>query len=168
MKKMIIGLTIGMLIGSSAVAVAATSPKVQATLVKYNIMVDGQKKNTSSKQLSYNGTTYIPLREAGSLFGYQASFDGPNKTIRFETKDRLITLGEFSEISTISVEQDKENGNIYHFKKDRNILLSVNPSEIKENEKKGVSAPNGAVVYFHKIKGSVLVSTDSLKAANLL
>ncbi|WP_106766817.1 stalk domain-containing protein [Paenibacillus faecalis] len=169
MKKMVIGLTLGMLISSSTVAFAATSPTVKATLVKYKMMVNGEPKSVSSNQLSYKGNTYIQLREAASLFGYKTKFDGPNKTIHFTHQDQeWISLAEFSEISNLKVEADKEKKDVYHVIKGKDTILTLNARDLNENEERGVASQSGIVIYSTKIKGSLMLNTEDLKAAGLL
>lgn len=86
MKKMIIGLTLGMLIGSTSVALAAPST-VQAIVAKFTITVDGQKQTLKTNPLIYNGTTYLPVREvAGMLNADVTSFDNKTKKIELKTK----------------------------------------------------------------------------------
>ncbi|SPY16901.1 Uncharacterised protein [Paenibacillus polymyxa] len=86
MKKMIIGLVAGMLIGSATAAVAATSPTVQAVVSKYAITVDGQQQTLKSDPLVYKGTTYLPVREVAGLTGYDLQFDAKSKKIDLQSK----------------------------------------------------------------------------------
>ncbi|AHM65159.1 hypothetical protein PPSQR21_015070 [Paenibacillus polymyxa SQR-21] len=86
MKKMIIGLVAGMLIGSATAAVAATSPTVQAVVSKYAISVDGQQQTLKSDPLVYKGTTYLPVREVAGLTGYDLQFDAKSKKIDLQSK----------------------------------------------------------------------------------
>lgn len=172
MKKMIIGLTIGMLIGSSTVTLAATSNTVKATLVKYRIMISGKNQTVSTNQLLYNGNTYIQLREAGNLFGYYATFDGPNKTIHFNSKDsnqnKWISLLDFSIATNLQVEPDQEKPDVYKILKGNDVILNINALDLKENEERAVAAQNGTMVYFTKIKGSVVLNRANLKPAGLM
>lgn len=81
MKKAIIGLVAGMLIGSAGMAAAATTQTVQAVIAKFTISIDGQKQQLKSDPLVYKGTTYLPVREVSSLLGYTLEFDNALKSI---------------------------------------------------------------------------------------
>ncbi|GIP28692.1 hypothetical protein J23TS9_38220 [Paenibacillus sp. J23TS9] len=173
MKKMIIGLTIGMLIGSSTVAMAATSSTVKATLVKYRIMINGQNKVVSANQLSYNGNTYIQLREAGTLFGYNATYVGSTKTIHFDTKDTVkekwITLGEFAGSANLKVELNSNKKDVYNVIRGKDqVILSLDTQNLGEGEERGSATTNGTIIYFTKINGSLVLSKASLKTAGLM
>lgn len=91
MKKVIIGLVVGMLIGSAGMAAAATTQTVQATLAKFSISIDGKKQSLKSDPLVYKGTTYLPVRDVASMFGADVS-NVDNKTKSIE----LVTKGETS------------------------------------------------------------------------
>ncbi|KUP24928.1 stalk domain-containing protein [Paenibacillus sp. DMB5] len=81
MKKAIIGLAAGMLIGSAGMAAAATTQTVQAAFAKFTISINGQKQSLKSDPLIYNGTTYLPVREVSNLLGYTLEFDNSSKSI---------------------------------------------------------------------------------------
>ncbi|WP_340013387.1 hypothetical protein [Paenibacillus sp. FSL K6-1318] len=170
MKKLIAGLTIGMLIGSATLASAATAPSIKATLTKYNIVLGGQVQQLSANQIIYKGNTYIQLREAGSLFGYNASFK--NKTITFTTKDgnlnNWISLADFSSKTGYEVEPQEENENIYDVINNKTKLFSVNATGLKEHEHKSVATSKGKTVTFTKYKGSILLDRAELIAAGLI
>ncbi|AIQ69522.1 stalk domain-containing protein [Paenibacillus graminis] len=86
MKKAIIGLVAGMLIGSAGMAAAATTPTVQAVLAKFTISIDGQKQTLKNDPLVYKGTTYLPVREVAEMTGYALEFDNSKKFIDFKSK----------------------------------------------------------------------------------
>ncbi|WP_458463000.1 stalk domain-containing protein [Paenibacillus sp.] len=89
MKKVIIALSIGMLIGSSSMAVAATSKKVQATLANFKVIVNGQSKSVTSDQLLYKGNTYLQLCEAAKILGYEVKYASATRSIEFSAKTNL-------------------------------------------------------------------------------
>jgi hypothetical protein len=172
MKKLIAGLTIGMLIGSSTVAMAATSTTVKATLAKYHILVGGQAKAVTANQLVYNGNTYIQLREAGSLFGYNATYSAGSKTISFTSKDNIlakwISVPDYSLASAHAVELQEGSQTIYEVTKGRDVLFTIDTTDLKEGEERAIVAKNGKAVYFTKYKGSVMLNRSDLKKAGLL
>lgn len=83
MKKMIIGLVAGLLIGSVG-TVAASSPTVQAVFQKFVLDVEGQTHNI--EPLVYQGTTYLPVREVSGLLNYDVKYDGKTRTIQLNEK----------------------------------------------------------------------------------
>ncbi|MEC0175617.1 stalk domain-containing protein [Paenibacillus favisporus] len=173
MKKLIIGLTVGMLIGSSTVAMAATSSTVKATLVKYKIIANGIPKQVASNQLSYNGNTYVQLRDAGSIFGYNTTYEAASKTIKFIPKDGTegwITLGDYAGGANFKVEVDENKPYVYNLVRGKDeIISSFNTQDLKEREERGSSTTtNGTVIYFTKINGSLVLSKESLKKAGLM
>lgn len=99
MKKAIIGLVVGLFLGTAGMAAAATSPSVQATLTKFSISINGEKQALKSDPLVYKGTTYLPVREVAGLFGADvANFDNATKSIEIVTKgETAVTLTNTSE-----------------------------------------------------------------------
>ncbi|MEK3658187.1 stalk domain-containing protein [Paenibacillus sp. FSL F4-0236] len=86
MKKAIIGLVAGMLIGSAGMAAAATTQTVQAALAKFTFSVDGQKQTIKNDPLVYKGTTYLPVREVAEMTGYGLEYDNTKKSIDLKSK----------------------------------------------------------------------------------
>lgn len=86
MKKTIIGLVVGMLIGSAGMAAAATTQSVQAALAKFTISIDGQKQTLKNDPLIYKGTTYLPVREVAEMTGYALDYDNTKKSIDLKSK----------------------------------------------------------------------------------
>ncbi|MEK5417324.1 hypothetical protein BSK49_19125 [Paenibacillus odorifer] len=86
MKKAIIGLVAGMLIGSAGMAAAATTQTVQAALAKFTFSVDGQKQTLKNDPLVYKGTTYLPVREVAEMTGYGLEYDNTKKSIDLKSK----------------------------------------------------------------------------------
>ncbi|WP_339814502.1 stalk domain-containing protein [Paenibacillus sp. FSL R5-0928] len=105
MKKAIIGLVAGMLIGSAGMAAAATTPTVQAALAKFTFSVDGQKQTLKNDPLVYKGTTYLPVREVAEITGYGLEYDNTKKSIDLKSKggtgvsatENWITLDELND-----------------------------------------------------------------------
>lgn len=86
MKKAIIGLVAGMLIGSAGMAAAATTQTVQAALAKFTFSVDGQKQTLKNDPLVYKGTTYLPVREVAEMTGYGLEYNNTKKSIDLKKK----------------------------------------------------------------------------------
>ncbi|WP_337034817.1 stalk domain-containing protein [Paenibacillus illinoisensis] len=80
MKDKLKGLVIGILIGSTitgATAFAANTTPIKAVIQKINLYVDGNKKATANA-ITYNNTTYVPVRSMGKAIGEKVSLKGEN------------------------------------------------------------------------------------------
>jgi hypothetical protein len=89
-RMLVIGLIAGVLLASSATAFGAAAVK-QITAVLHPelvIKVDGKTVKTKNTPISYNGNTYVPLRDAGEIFGYKVGYkNGGTITLDQITKD---------------------------------------------------------------------------------
>ncbi|WP_079911206.1 stalk domain-containing protein [Paenibacillus sp. 32352] len=84
MKKLIAGLTAGMLIGSAATAFASSEDigkQVQAVFAKFVFKVNGAEKPLETTPLVYEGTAYLPVREVAKLTGYELVYQEETRTI---------------------------------------------------------------------------------------
>jgi hypothetical protein len=71
LKGLLVGLTIGtMITGTTAMAASGTS--VNAVVKKFDVFLEGTKKNTADA-LIYNGNTYISVKDIGIAEGRQIS-----------------------------------------------------------------------------------------------
>ncbi|MEK8132901.1 copper amine oxidase N-terminal domain-containing protein [Paenibacillus filicis] len=85
MKKVIIALSLGMLIGSATTAIAATSETVQATIAKFVIKVNGTEKTLQTSPIVVDGNSYLPVREVAGLLGAEVGYDDATRTITLQT-----------------------------------------------------------------------------------
>lgn len=172
MKKVIIALSIGMLIGSSSMAVAATSKKVQATLANFKVIVNGQSKSVTSDQLLYKGNTYLQLREAAKILGYEVKYASATRSIEFSAKSQSqaewITLIDLSASNGYKVGLKGDSADVYNISKKSKTILSVNANGLKENEEKVVTDPSGKIVRVKKLQGSLVLNRADLKKAGLI
>lgn len=80
MKDKVKGLVVGILIGSTitgATAFAASGTSVKAVIQKINLYVDGTKKTTANA-ITYNNTTYVPVRSMSSALGQNVALRDNN------------------------------------------------------------------------------------------
>lgn len=89
MKKLIIGLVAGLLIGSIGTA-AANSPTVQAVFSKFVLQVEDKQHNI--EPLVHQGTTYLPVREVAGLLGYDVEFKNATKTIQLKGAENVSNV----------------------------------------------------------------------------
>jgi len=87
MKKLIVGLTAGMLIGSAATAFAAedVAKEVKALLGSFSFKVNGVEKKLETTPLVYEGTAYLPVREVAKLTGYELEYKEETRTIELKS-----------------------------------------------------------------------------------
>lgn len=83
MKKLAIGLTVGMMLGSAATAFAAEDigKEIKAVFAKFNFKINGVDTPLETSPLVYEGTAYLPIREVGKLTGYTVSYKEDTQTI---------------------------------------------------------------------------------------
>lgn len=77
MKKTVLTLVIGIIIGSSLglVAYGATQQTVEAVFMDIKYLLNGEVVEFENKPLVYNQTTYVPIREAANLLGLEVDWD---------------------------------------------------------------------------------------------
>lgn len=105
MKRIILGLVVGLLIGSSVTAIAATNQTVKAVMKNILFQIDDQEPQELTF-LVYEGTSYLPVRKAGEVLGYEVGYQGDPETIMFNTpttKDDEMMMKENTE--TLQPEQ---------------------------------------------------------------
>lgn len=91
MKKLVksISLVLALVLCFSAGVYAAGNTEVIQALMNYGIVIkfDGQTQNmynANGKQvfpISYEGTTYVPIRAVSNMLGIDVEWDGPNNTV---------------------------------------------------------------------------------------
>jgi cell division septation protein DedD len=83
MKKLIIGLTIGLLLGMSTNAFAAIGDVVSATFARFNYVVNGSTKAIDSPVLVYEGTSYVRTTDIANMLGFDVTYKSDSRTIEF-------------------------------------------------------------------------------------
>lgn len=81
MKKVALGLIIGLLLGMSTNGFAAVGDRVEAVFQKFNIEVNGEVAQLDTVPLVYNGTSYLPTRALANLLGYNVTYLADSETI---------------------------------------------------------------------------------------
>ncbi|OME59498.1 stalk domain-containing protein [Paenibacillus odorifer] len=173
MKKAIIGLVAGMLIGSAGMAAAATTPTVQAALAKFTFSVDGQKQTLKNDPLVYKGTTYLPVREVAEITGYGLEYDNTKKSIDLKSKggntvseskvENSIDLGEWISakklVEDYAVDVSAASGKIRDITfelGDKKIIFSM-PGQLVNDQYTSVDGLHTAVVK----DGTIYLSKES-------
>jgi hypothetical protein len=88
MKKLILGLVIGMMIGSITTVTAASLGEVTAVFANFIIKVNGQVKQLDRDvtPLVYEGSSYLPVRAMANIVGFDVDYVEESRTI--ELKER--------------------------------------------------------------------------------
>lgn len=112
MKKTVLGLCIGLIIGLSTNAFAAIGDIVEAQFAKFDIVVDGEKKELSADPLVYQGSTYLPVRTVANLVGKDVVYKADSRTIELNTPEtEALTLSENAQIQEDVAKQIAELNN---------------------------------------------------------
>ncbi|GAA3400646.1 copper amine oxidase N-terminal domain-containing protein [Paenibacillus hodogayensis] len=85
MKKVIIALSLGLMLGSASTALAAMNETVQATVTKFVIKVNGTEKTLQTSPIVVDGSSYLPVREVAGLLGAEVDYDDATRTILLKT-----------------------------------------------------------------------------------
>lgn len=83
MKKLIIGLVIGLMLGISTNAFAAIGDSVTAVFASFNYVVNGESKILDSPVLVYEGTSYVRTTQVSNMLGYDVVYRADSRTIEF-------------------------------------------------------------------------------------
>ncbi|QJD81730.1 stalk domain-containing protein [Cohnella herbarum] len=116
LKAVTIAFVAGALFTISTQSFAAESfSKISAILrPDYTVKVDGKNVKLGNAPIAYNGTTYVPLREAGKILGYNVGFKSGTITLDQTEKDvepvEPITSETATETEWVSVSDLKIKG----------------------------------------------------------
>lgn len=169
MKKLILAVTACALLGSASVAAAAPAAKaVKATIKYFNFVVNGQTKLTADA-LVFNGATYVPIRDAASLFNYETTYDAATKSISFSSKKDWITLSELVAANTrLSASSSQDTPNVYVVRAGNEIAFSLNASNLKDGDTTSVVTNGSHLISVKKELGSVVLGKKDVIAAGYL
>lgn len=87
MRKLIIGLIIGLLIGTTGSVLASEGAKVTAVYQKFHYIVNGEPVTVDADALVVDGRSHLPTRTLAEFLGYDVDYiDGPIGTIVLTSK----------------------------------------------------------------------------------
>ncbi|RED54804.1 stalk domain-containing protein [Cohnella lupini] len=138
-RSMVIGIVIGAFAATAGTAFGAPAlEKISAILrPDYVVKVDGKSVNMKNKPLAYDGNTYIPLREAGEIFGYDVGFKAGTITLDQNEKEVIELPNESTETEN-PTEPSATNINLNdwvsyklldEYKVDFKTAISTNPGQ---------------------------------------
>lgn len=169
MKKIVLAVAASALIGTTSVAGAAPAVKtVKATIKYFNYVVNGQTKLTADA-LVFNGTTYVPIREAASLFNYDTTYNGATKTISFSSKKEWITLSDLIAANPrLSASKSEENPDVYVVRASGTTAFSLNAANLKDGETTSIITNGSHLITIKKELGSIVLSKKDVIAAGYI
>lgn len=176
---LVIGLMVGALLATSATAFAGPVLKKVSAVLRpdYTIKVDGNKTELKNDPISYNGTTYVPLRELGEMFGRDVGFDSSTSTVTLDQKTEDVgdvsmpaetATGEWITLKQISnnygyfVMQSPDNNKVFSVKSGDREVVSIDTSTLIGTTSTGKS------IKVQVKDGLVLLNSIDLKDAEVI
>jgi len=83
LKVFVIGLLVGLLIGTSALGVLASTgnKNIVATFRNIKILINGKQLATADEPFIYNNRTYVPLRAVSDGLGQDVECNNATNTV---------------------------------------------------------------------------------------
>lgn len=131
MKKIIIGIIIGMMISTTA---AAVTKEYILTPITYNITANGKSLlDTETPPLNYKGTTYLSLKKTAEVVGANLNWNTQTKTAELNTSGgEPVIIEKGSNISFKAIENEEMYQ--YHYKSDKTrYIIKDNIVYVKVN-----------------------------------
>lgn len=107
MKKLLAGLIVGFMIGATGTALAANDV-VQAKFSRYFLKINDIGP-VEIEPLVYKGTTYLPVRQAAELLGYEVTYRADSRTIELTSAKSENDLKEVEEMPNIETQNPETN-----------------------------------------------------------
>lgn len=190
MKRILLGLVIGLLVGTAGTALAANSDTVQAVFSKYNLKIN-QNNAVEIEPIVYKSTTYLPVREVANMLGYDVTYKADSRTIELtvdeaeqpqqnekdvdQVIDTPVNLDEWIELRGFAVpyklivEQNRENSNILEIKKeDGTIMFTLDSLSLNEGIDIKAITPENKEIRVLKFNGITFLNIEDLRNAGLL
>lgn len=108
-KPLIAGILIGITAMTGTFVLADTQQKIDAYFGRIKLIVEGTPAKTET--LLYNGTTYVPIREASEILGKTVSFDENTKTAYLGAKIVTAPPSDVEENTDDDDTKDNEDNN---------------------------------------------------------
>lgn len=91
MKKLIIGIIIGLVLGTASNAFAAVGDRVTAVFADFSYMVDGEQKTLDAPVLVHDGNSYLRTTQIANMLGFDVTYKADSRTIVFDSPDPNVT-----------------------------------------------------------------------------
>jgi hypothetical protein len=93
MKKLIVGIIIGIALTLSTSVFASDIKEYMLTKIVYPIMVNGKEyANPDLPALNYKGTTYLPLKAVGEVLGVKVAWNEKMKRVEVGETTAILTI----------------------------------------------------------------------------
>lgn len=169
MKKMLLCLVIGILIGAVGTAMASTQT-VQAIVEKMTLIVNEKERTLEKAPIMHEGALYVPASEISDLLGYDFTYREKDQTLVFDvrpggyTAKDWISLDELKKQYGLSVKQMPGSGDL-RYSRDHEVWFDL-PAKIPERGTPVVSSLKGQVRIIQH-KGVTIVNLEDLQSAGL-
>lgn len=138
MKKLIIGLVIGLILGMSTNAFAAIGDSVTAVFAKFNYVVNTEPKSLDSPVLVYEGVSYVRTTDISNMLGYDLTYKADSRTIEFNKPEPTTQAMVPNKVVDLTPEPSLKQTTVPV----ATPLPSTSPSETAQSTNTEVSAPN--------------------------
>lgn len=91
MKKLILGIIIGLTLGLSTNALAAVGDSVTAVFTQFNYVVNGEAKTLDAPVLVHDGNSYLRTTQISNMLGYDVTYKADTRTIEFDNPQPSAT-----------------------------------------------------------------------------
>ena len=106
MKKIILGIIIGIVMGSTTISYGVEAMQYVVEKVGFPILVDGKVSELSNSALVINGITYLPLEETGKALGVKVVWNDDSK--RVEVGETEVIVNNPNEFRNELIENFKD------------------------------------------------------------
>lgn len=139
MKKTVLTLVIGIIIGSSLglVAYGATQQTVEAVFMDIKYLLNGEVVEFENKPLVYNQTTYVPIREAANLLGLEVDWDQERQMVVLNSVEKSNDKGMINKPMNDLLSNNEYQNNNISIK--LSSVITVEPDEITKAVKPNVT-----------------------------
>lgn len=166
-KYLTIGLIAGALLATAGTSLAAPLiEKVTASLrPDYKIEVDGKSVELENPPLIYDGSSYLPVREVGSIIGKDVVFE--DGTIKLTSKEDATLNHEWIALRDLAIAQGLESGYIsdiesHGLKKGDQVILKYSVTDGY------AESPEGQVVQLQVTNGAAYLLIEDLRKVGII
>lgn len=157
MKKFLSGVLVGALLTISGTALAANVEKIEAYFrPDFQVSVNGQAQELKNAPVTVNGSMYLPLREVGTILGYNVEWNEQTKTAELtKPSESLNQVKGENQMNYDGVvfynlnEVNKNLGKIYGLDYKKNLIIGSVKNGVIIREYNGVEySTENAISYY--------------------
>jgi len=175
MKKLILGLVVGLLLGSAMTALASNE-KVLATFRNdFKLVIGDKPAKLEQAPLVYDGKSYLPVREIAGLLGHDVGFEQDTIILNKKEVDEVIQeidLDEWISYKDLAVKNNAFAGQITTGSlfslvlPDLRVLFSFDAAELNENGELVVDSLDGKKIRLIQYNGRTFINKSDIKSVD--